>query len=303
MVSLEFMVPFYGPFDLLRETVESVLSQSDPDWSLTVVDDADPQGSRAQWFEQLQDSRVRYLRNESNLGSNRNFQRCLDLAQGDLVVFLGCDDVLLPHYASTVRAAHEQFPGAAMIQPGVQIIGADGRPARTLVDQVKRHVYAPRLDRAQIMTGEALAVSLLRGNWLYFPSLCWRREVLARHRFEAGLDTIQDLALIIDLVLAGESLAVVPSTCFRYRRHAASESSWRAATGTRFEEERRFFHQTGDRMAGRGWRQAERAARRHLSSRLNALTLLPSAARARERSAVLTLTRHVVGGVRARASE
>ena len=45
---------------------------------------------------------------------------------------------------------------------------------RGLADRVKRHVYAPRGPGETVLYGEPLATSLLRGNWLYFPSLAWR---------------------------------------------------------------------------------------------------------------------------------
>ena len=294
MASLDIMLPFYGPIDLLTATVRSVLAQDDPDWVLTVVDDAHPDPDVATWFTRLDDPRVRYLRNEVNLGSNRNFQRCLDLVERDLVTILGGDDLLLPSYVRTVRSAHAEHPDATVVQPGVVVIDQDGRPARTLVDQAKRRLYAPR-DGVQRMTGEALAVSLLRGNWLYFPSLCWQSAAVRQVGFRTGLDTTQDLGLVLDLVLGGATLLVVPTVCFEYRRHAASESSWRATTGNRFEEERRFYDEAAEQMSAKGWHRAAATARRHLSSRLHAATVLPRAVVQRQPAAVRSLARHVLG--------
>jgi hypothetical protein len=48
-------------------------------------------------------------------------------------------------------------------------------------------------------------------------------------------------------------------------------------------------------MTARGWPRAARAARRHLSSRLNALTRLPAAARHGGFSGVRSLARHAFG--------
>ena len=39
---LDIFVPFWGDPAMLRETVESVLAQSNDQWLLTVVDDAYP---------------------------------------------------------------------------------------------------------------------------------------------------------------------------------------------------------------------------------------------------------------------
>jgi glycosyltransferase involved in cell wall biosynthesis len=298
--TVDVMLPHYGRLDLVQDTVRSVLAQDDPNWRLTVVDDTgDDTGESAddalaEWCADLGDDRVRYHRNPRNLGINRNFQQCVDLVEHELAVIIGCDDLMLPGYVGTVRSAHAAHPDVAMIQPGVEVVDATGAPARTLVDLSKRF-YAPRASEPTVIAGQELAVSLLRGNWLYFPSICWRSEPLRRTGFREGLDVVQDLALVLDLVLDGESLLVEPTTCFRYRRHDASVSSAHAADGRRFAEERAFFLESADRMAVRGWPRAARAARRHLSSRLNALTRLPAAARHGGLGGVRTLARHAFG--------
>ncbi|MDH6124295.1 glycosyltransferase family 2 protein [Kitasatospora sp. GP82] len=278
MSRFEIALPYYGDVPLMQDAVRSVLAQDGTDWRLTVVDDGRESGV-PEWFEQLADPRVRYYRNERNLGVTGNFNRCVELAEYEYLVLMGSDDLMHADYLDVVRKAAEREPKAAMIQPGVRVIGSDGRPYETLADRTKRRLYAPRGPARALLGGEELAVSLLRGNWLYFPSICWRTEAVRRFGFRADLGVIQDLALVIDLLVAGESLATTPEVCFSYRRHAGSESSAKAYSGHRFGEAKRFFRETADRLAAFGWHRAARVARLHLSSRLHALTLLPAAAR------------------------
>ena len=291
-LTVDLLVPFYGDAALLRETVASVLAQEDPNWRLTVVDDGGPENV-ADWFAAIGDERVRYLRNPENLGVTGNFNRCLELVEHEVAVLLGCDDRLLPNYVDTVRAAYAAHPDAGIVQPGVRVIGGDGEPVRTLVDEVKRRVYAPKVTGRRTLAGEELAVSLLRGDWLYFPSLAWRAEAVTAVRFRPELRVIQDLALLVELVVHGERLVVDDTLCFEYRRHAASESSATAFDGSRFTEAGEFFAATAVRLAEHGWPRAARVARRHVSSRLFALTMLPQALR--QRAGVGALARHVFG--------
>ncbi|WP_111766337.1 glycosyltransferase family 2 protein [Nakamurella deserti] len=290
---LQIVVPFYGDPGLLRRTVASVRAQTDPEWTLTVVDDGYPDPSVAAFFADLDDPRVRYLRNPVNLGANGNYRHCLALADQDWLVMLGADDELLPHYVATVRAAAAAHPTAAVIQPGVQVIDGDGAVVLPLLDRVKLRLLRPA--GTTVLSGGALTASLLRGNWLYFPALAFRREPAQRIGFRTGLDVVQDLALVLDLIADGGSLVVLDTVCFSYRRHLASDSSGRALDGTRFDEQRRFFREAADRAEALGWRPAARAGRRHLLSRLHALTLLPVAVRARRWQGAATLARHVVG--------
>jgi glycosyltransferase involved in cell wall biosynthesis len=289
------MMPYYGDVALMQAAVRSVLAQTDPDWHLTVVDDGEAAGV-PEWFAQLGDPRVTYLRNEANLGVSGNFQKCLELATRDRLTIMGCDDLLLPNYVETVRRLASAYPKVGLIQPGVQVIDETGEPTSSLADSVKRRLYAPkRLLRGEgpvRMRGQELATSLLRGDWLYFPSLSWRTEAVTALAFRRDLRVIQDLALIIELVEHGEELVADDTVCFKYRRHAASESSQQALDGARFDEARRFFHEVADRMAAKGWTEAARAARLHRSARLHALTLVPTALRRRRTDAALRLVRY-----------
>lgn len=295
MSTVDVMLPYYGPVDLMQAAVRSVLGQQDPDWRLTVVDDCYPEPGIPEWFASLGDERIRYLRNEQNLGANRNYQRCVDLVEHDVIVIIGSDDLMLPNYLTSVRAVFAEFPEVTIVQPGVQVIDEHGAPARGLVDSAKRVLYAPRVSGRTELAGEQLATSLLRGNWLYFPSLAWRSAAVREVGFREGLDVVQDLALVLDLVERGAQLVVDAEVCFSYRRHRASDSSWRALDGSRFVEERSFFLDEAVRMESRGWHRAARVARRHTSSRLNALTLLPAAVRKRHRSGMRVLARHAFG--------
>ncbi|MFJ7587207.1 glycosyltransferase family 2 protein [Streptomyces sp. NPDC097617] len=291
MSRFEILLPYYGDVALMQDAVRSVLAQDGDDWRLTVVDDGSEPGV-PEWFEQLADPRVRYLRNDRNLGVTGNFNRCVELAEYEYLVLMGCDDLMHPNYLQVVRAAADRAPAAAMIQPGVQVIGTDGLPFDTLGDRTKRKLYAPKGPGRALLGGEELATSLLRGNWLYFPSICWRTEAVKRFGFRTDLGVIQDLALVVDLLVAGESLATTPEVCFSYRRHAESESSAKAYTGHRFEEAKRFFVETADRLDRHGWPRAAKVSRLHLSSRLHALTLLPGAAKKAGRPGVSAMLRH-----------
>lgn len=175
-MTIHVIIPFYGDFDLLKECVRSVLTQRDARWLLTVVDDRYPDPAVARWFhDAAEDSRARYVRNAVNLGANRNFQRCLDLAEAGHVTILGGDDLLMPNYVGTVLTALEAEPDAAIIQPGVRVIDAEGRASYNVVDSVKA-LLAGRDRARRVLRGERLATSLLHGDWLYFPALCWRTE-------------------------------------------------------------------------------------------------------------------------------
>ncbi|MEO6142764.1 MAG: glycosyltransferase family 2 protein [Dermatophilaceae bacterium] len=294
-MTVDVLLPYYGDVAMMKQAVESILGQTSPDWTLTIIDDGYPDESLPGYFGVLvaQDPRITYLRNDENLGANGNYRKALTFVRHELAVVMGADDVMLANYIQTVVAAHQQFPSALIIQPGVEVIDEFNQPGMGLVDRMKR-VYAPRVQGRRLLSGEPLAVSLMRANWLYFPSICWRSDTLVAKNFREGLNVVQDLALALDLIKAGGSLVVDSTVCFQYRRHRESDSSLRALQGTRFIEEGEFFTGMAEEFEAIGWRRAARTARLHLASRLNAATLLPKAWRTKQHQGVRNLRQHVI---------
>jgi glycosyltransferase involved in cell wall biosynthesis len=293
-MTFDIMMPFYGRTDHFRIAVESVLDQTDPDWRLVVIDDHYPDGSAGEWLLGLGDRRIEYVRNSENLGINANFQEAVDRSRAEWFTIFGCDDALHPGYVEHMRSLAASFPDAAMLHPGVRIIDENGAPVRTLVDSAKSF-YRPKASPPIVLSGETLATSVTRGNWMNFPSVAWHGPRTRATGFRAGYEVVQDLALVLDLCEAGGSLVVDDTVEFDYRRHAGSVSSWKAVDGSRFREEDEFFTVLAERFEARGWHLAARAARFHLSSRVNALTRIPSALKARDSSGLRTLIGHAFG--------
>jgi glycosyltransferase involved in cell wall biosynthesis len=294
MTTLDILIPFWGDVGYLKQAVQSVRRQDDPDWRLVVVDDAYPDESLAAWFVGLDDTRVTYMRNAENLGANANYRHALALAQGEYVVVMGADDVMLPHYVSHVRSVIDAHPEVSVIQPQVAVVDEHDRQICPIPDRVKRVLRPSSHHEVTMLSGDGLAASLLGANWTYFPSLCWKREGMARIGFREGLDVVQDLALLLDICADGGQLAVTETTAFWYRRHNKSDSSVRAMDGRRFDEERRFFRMMATEFQGRGWTRTARSARVHATSRLHALLLIPRALKDGNVQMVRALGRHVV---------
>ena len=278
---IDVLLPYYGDPDLLRRAVTSVRKQTTDQWRLLVVDDASSHPELGDWVASLGDSRLTYLRNSRNLGVNGNFRRCLEHATAPIVTFMGCDDEMGADHLRTIADAWQRHPDAALVQPRVHVVGADGAPARGVADRIKARID-PVGSTETVLRGEALARRLMIGNWLYFPAIAWRRDLLDRHPFRADMETTLDLALVLDLVLAGETAVLLPEETFAYRRHARSASSLTARNAERFLEEVRLFAELGRRFDERGWHRAAAMARLHPTSRAHTLSTAARAFVARD---------------------
>lgn len=293
--SLDIFIPYWGDPDYMKLAVESVLAQTDPRWFLTVVDDAYPDPTIETYVRGIKDPRISYVKKPKNEGITESFRTSIQMATQDLVAVVGCDDVLLPNYVGTVLQAHLDQPEADIIQPGVQVIDAVGEPASTLVDTVKQRLLRPSANAPLLLSGEKLAASLLHGDWLYWPSLTFKTSSVRTVDFRNEFPIIQDLALIVDMILQGRSLLVVPEVAFAYRRHTGSASSLLILDGSRFKGERDYFDLAAALTKDRGWRRAEFAARLRITSRLHALSLIPALVKSRNISGFRTMVKHGLG--------
>lgn len=292
-MTVDVLFPYYGDVALMKEAVRSVLRQSYGDFRLIVVDDGYPDDSIPGWFDSLGDSRISYERNETNLGANANYMKCLGKATNELLVVMGADDVMLPNHLEWLVDRAQRFPEADVFQPGVFVIDQNGAPSNTLVERAKDH-YRPKGTGPRLLSGETLAVTLVRGDWLYFPSLGWRTETIQRFGFRPEYNVVQDLALVLDILMTGGHLLLDDNATFLYRRHSGSDSSRRALEGTRFAEERAFFRVIAAEMSALKWSRAARAAKARVSSRLHAASLMPKAVANRRWTGVRNLSSHVV---------
>ncbi len=153
-------IPVYTHVAFLRKAIESVLRQTIPDWFLIISDDHSPDARAEEAVHQYRDARVRYCRNSSRLGMAGNFNRCLDLAQTDLVTLLHADDELLSHYCEQMIGAAAKFPTVTASFCNAEIIDADGKACFSFPDYVK-HLYVPPGRNPFVLTGERGLMSLM----------------------------------------------------------------------------------------------------------------------------------------------
>lgn len=258
---LTFAVPFYRSTDYLRRAVDSVLAQSIDRWQLVVVDDAGPAPEAADLVRDYADPRITYKRNPHNLGLAGNWNRCLELADTELVTLLHADDELLPEYARTVVDLHRKYPEAAAVYTGVRVIDRNSRPVFSFPDLVKRAIEQ-RSDDPVLVAGEAGLARLMRGQFIFCPSLCYRARLIGTAPFLNRWRMVLDLALLSELLLADHTLVGAPEVAYAYRRHAGSQSAKLTESAERFAEELLIFDEIALRATDRSWHRAAAVARR-----------------------------------------
>lgn len=86
------IIPTYNRADLLRKSIESVQNQTYEEWEIIIVDDCSTDGTE-QVVKEFGDYRIRYIRNEKNLGAGASRNRGGELARYEYIAFQDSDDV------------------------------------------------------------------------------------------------------------------------------------------------------------------------------------------------------------------
>ena len=90
---VSIIMPSYNTGRFIKETIESVLAQSYPEWELIIVDDCSTDNTDDVVGQYLADERIRYIKNDTNSGAAVSRNRALREAKGKWIAFLDSDDL------------------------------------------------------------------------------------------------------------------------------------------------------------------------------------------------------------------
>jgi glycosyltransferase involved in cell wall biosynthesis len=204
-------LPVYNGENFLAAAIESILAQTFTDFELIVCDDGstDRTGVICRPYA-ARDRRIRYHRNERNLGAAPNFNRCFELARGEYFRWAAHDDLLAPDLLERCVAALEADPDAVLCHSLVRVIDEEGRTVTEFGSPLQPGVGAPR-------ASERFAAAALTHHLATEVFAVMRRDVLATTRLYGGYPRT-DTALIAELALCGRFIEL-PAPLFLNRDH------------------------------------------------------------------------------------
>jgi glycosyltransferase involved in cell wall biosynthesis len=199
-------MPVYNGERYLEEAIGSVMAQTFTDFELILSDNASTDGTQEicrEWAER--DPRVRYVRNSTNTGAARNYNRLVELAQGEFFKWFAHDDLIAPTYlAKSVAALTAAPPNVVLCSPRRRHLNPDGSPVGD--DYYRgRDVHGPDHSQAGISFADLLAMP--GTNMFLFVQSLIRTEALRRTRL-IGSWISADLVLAVELRLQGEFIDI-----------------------------------------------------------------------------------------------
>jgi glycosyltransferase involved in cell wall biosynthesis len=262
------VVAAYGGVPYLSETLDSLVKTQASSVPIYVLDDASPTRDVAEVAEVFA-PRVTYLRSNINRGVSGSFNAAADLIETDYLMLVGPDDRVTTCLETYINELPDTARNAVVIQPGVSVIDSEGKDVKPLNDRVK-NLIAPKNDAKH--SGQDLAVTFLKGDWVYNPSLLWKVDYLRSLRYDESLKTAMDLEILLRLTFLGDSLYRSKGKVFEYRRHSEAVSSKNAGL-QRLGEELRIHEFANTKSIALGWTNASIWSRIAPTPRLHGLLI------------------------------
>lgn len=173
------LMPVYNGEKYLKEAIDSILSQTFRDFEFLIINDGSTDKS-AEIIASYPDPRIRLVHNGKNIKLIATLNKGLDLARGEYIARMDCDDISLPDRLAKQVAFMDENPDIGICGTWVKTIG-----------EVEGDVWRYPSDH------DTIKCMLLFGSVLAHPSVMMRREMLRNHnlKYDSNYTHAEDFQL------------------------------------------------------------------------------------------------------------
>ncbi len=225
MPKVSVILPTYNRAGFLKEAIESILCQDFRDFELIISDNCSTDNTENVVKPYLEDLRVKYFKNNQNVGPINNHNLALRRCQGSYICTFSDDDVMLQgHLKGKVKVLDEN-PNVVLVHSSMNIIDKEGKVVssghwgKTTMHQ--HHV------KEEIQSGKN-AFDILYQHWNYIsmPTVLLRRKALndLRLEFNNQLKYLVDWDLWLNLSDIGDFYFMDEPNVL-LRKHETNETS------------------------------------------------------------------------------
>lgn len=202
----------YNGLPYLKEAIDSTLNQSYIDFEYLIIDDCSPDANVVKLIESYDDPRIRFVKNEENLGVSNTFNKALTLITTPYVVRLDQDDVSLPTRIAEQVDYLETHPELSIVCSWEHTIDSKGNKIRDWKRTLNNY-------------GDFLGFVLIGLCPIWHPSIAFRTDALREAGgFDVEYTRAEDFEVTARLALKRYAAAVVPKFHLLQRQHEDSQS-------------------------------------------------------------------------------
>lgn len=244
-------MPVYNCERFLHQSIGSLLGQTYEDIELVITDNASTDRTEEICREfAAKDKRVRYYRNERNLGGPGNFRRVFSLCKGELHKWSTADDYWDPTFIEKCVAVLDREPDVVACYSMTRFVDGSGKVIEDYEDHLHLQEASPGTRFIRVLE-ETTKCHVHLG--------VIRRAAMIRTSL-IGNELASDIRFLAELTLYGKFF-VLPEHLFFRRFHDTSSSWERGITGgpeKDWESQRAYYDPEQKTVTGIGlnyWRR------------------------------------------------
>ena len=211
MEKVSVLMPIYNVEKYLRESIDSVLKQTYPDFELILVDDGSPDGCGKIIDEYAnKDDRVIAI-HQKNAGVDAARNNAIGRATGKYIAFIDSDDAYEKNYIERLVEAIEQ-DDSDMSVCGFVPFGIDNPP--------KFKTISKRTVNSNTAIKLALGYNSVNG---YVWNKLFKKEIMEREHilFEDGYWACDDILFTGNYIYHCKKISIIEDALYRYRQVAS----------------------------------------------------------------------------------
>ncbi len=207
-------LPVYNGGRFLEQTLQTLVAQSYPDYELIISDNASTDDTETICRRYVaQDSRIRYYRNELNIGAHPNYNRVFELSRGKYFKWAAADDVCEPTYLESCVEVLDRDPTVVLAYPKSRFIDENGK----VLD-----LHDPGWNLLSESAQERLRYVIFAGHWMNVIFGVMRAKALSKTRLLSSYPGA-DYRLLGELSVIGK-IFEIPEYLFSRRLHSGASS-------------------------------------------------------------------------------
>lgn len=221
MAKVSVLMPVFNTKEnYLRANIESILNQSFADFEFLILDDASKPYIE-EVVKSYADSRIKYFKNEQNLGISKSRNKLLELATGEYLAIVDHDDISLPERFAKQVAVLDNDSSVGVVSGLFEKINKRGAYRFSKFStNLKKKI---RAQDQEINSKHMTKLNLFSGCLITHPLAMIRKKVLTDNNicYEQEYFPAEDYALWCRLVPFTE-FYVIPEVLLYYRVHESN---------------------------------------------------------------------------------
>src|SRR5690349_23996482 len=210
--AISVLLPVHNGAPFLRKSIDSVLSQSFPDFELIIINDGSTDES-AQIILSYNDERIRYVENERNIGLIESLNKGIELAKGQYIARMDADDICVSDRLLMQKKFLDENTDISFVATTV-----------TYIDENEEITGFWDLDRETI-SEDLIRETMIRKNYISHPTVMGKSTDFKKLRYKPYQKNIEDYDLWLRALNRGLRIAKLPTPLLLYRQHSHSVTS------------------------------------------------------------------------------